>query len=139
MVDRRSIGPRRLVDRVGWRDDARLCVGLSLLIAAWVLLALALRDGFDAGAAFSRALRSALGADFMTQLPAARRIRLEQQIHSREWLWPFRFRRPVCAMCATWRTRPRVSGPVGRVFAGCAGATPARAAAGTWWRLDDGP
>ena len=30
----------------------------------------------------------------MTQLPAARRIRLEQQIHSREWLWPFRFRRP---------------------------------------------
>ena len=69
-------------------------MGLSLLIAAWVLLALALRDGFDAGAAFSRALRSALGADFMTQLPAARRIRLEQQIHSREWLWPFRFRRP---------------------------------------------
>ena len=36
-------------------------LGLSLMIAAWVLLALALRDGFDAGAAFSRALRSALG------------------------------------------------------------------------------
>ena len=69
-------------------------VGLSLLIASWALLALALRDGLDAGAAFSRAMRVALGADFMMQIPVARRARLEQQIHSREWLWPFRFRRP---------------------------------------------
>ena len=62
-----------------------------------VLLALALRDGFDAGARLAP-LRSALGADFMTQTPGREAYkRLEQQIHSREWLWPFRFRRPVCA------------------------------------------
>ena len=68
--------------------------GLSCFLAAWGLLAWALRDGFDAGSAFHRALRVALGADFLHQIPETRRAKLTEQIHSQEWLWPFRFRRP---------------------------------------------
>ena len=68
--------------------------GLSCFLAAWGLLAWALRDGFDAGTAFHRALRVALGADFLNHIPEAQRAKLTQQIHSQEWLWPFRFRRP---------------------------------------------
>jgi acetyl esterase/lipase len=68
--------------------------GLSCFLAAWGLLAWALRDGFDAGTAFHRALRVALGADFLHHIPERRRVRLTEQIHSQEWLWPFRFRRP---------------------------------------------
>ena len=68
--------------------------GLSCFLAAWGLLAWALRDGFDAGSAFHRALRVALGADFLNQIPETRRAKLTEQIHSQEWLWPFRFRRP---------------------------------------------
>ena len=47
--------------------------GLSCFLAAWGLLAWALRDGFDAGLAFHRALRVALGADFLNQIPDTRR------------------------------------------------------------------
>ena len=74
---------------------AGFALGLTLFLATWALLLLALRDGFDAGAAFSRAMRMALGPDFMERIPSDRRAKLEQQIHSREWLWPFRFRRPA--------------------------------------------
>ena len=74
---------------------AGFALGLTLFLATWALLLLALRDGFDAGAAFSRAMKMALGPDFMEQIPLGRRAQLEQQIHSREWLWPFRFRRPA--------------------------------------------
>ena len=75
-------------------DTAGFALGLSLFIAAWLLLGIALRDGFDAGAAFSRALTMALGRDYLAAIPSARREKLQQHIHSREWLWPFRFRRP---------------------------------------------
>jgi hypothetical protein len=68
--------------------------GLSCFLAAWGLLAWALRDGLDAGTAFQRALRVALGADFLNHIPEPRRAKLTEQIHSQEWLWPFRFRRP---------------------------------------------
>ena len=76
-------------------DTSGFALGLTLFLATWALLFVSLRDGFDAGSAFSRALKMALGPDFMEQIPSARRAKLEQQIHSREWLWPFRFRRPA--------------------------------------------
>ena len=59
------------------------------------------RSGMDSMPAWLSvdALRVALGPHFLTQIPEARRARLEHQILSREWLWPFRFRRPACAMC----------------------------------------
>ena len=73
---------------------AGFALGLSLFIGAWMLLGIALRDGFDAGAAFNRALAMALGRDYLAALPSPRREKLQQHIHSREWLRPFRFRRP---------------------------------------------
>jgi acetyl esterase/lipase len=75
-------------------DSAGFELGLSAFLASWVLLAWALRDAFDSGAAFSRALRLALGTDYFERIPVARRNKLSQHIHSQEWLWPFRFRRP---------------------------------------------
>lgn len=75
-------------------DSPGFAWGLSAFLGTWGLLAWVLRDGFDAGVAFSRALRVALGPHFLTDIPEARRARLEHQIFSREWLWPFRFRRP---------------------------------------------
>ena len=75
-------------------DTAGFALGLSLFIGAWMLLGIALRDGFDAGAAFNRALAMALGRDYLAALPSPRREKLQQHIHSREWLRPFRFRRP---------------------------------------------
>ena len=75
-------------------DTAGFALGLSLFLGAWLLLGIALRDGFDAGAAFSRALTMALGRDYLAAIPPSRREKLQQHIHSREWLWPFRFRRP---------------------------------------------
>ena len=75
-------------------DTAGFALGLSLFIGAWMLLGIALRDGLDAGCAFSRALTMALGRDYLAALPASRREKLQQHIHSREWLRPFHFRRP---------------------------------------------
>ena len=75
-------------------DTAGFALGLSLFIGAWMLLGIALRDGFDAGAAFDRALAVALGRDYLASLPSPRRERLQRHIHSREWLRPFHFRRP---------------------------------------------
>ena len=75
-------------------DTVGFALGLSLFMGAWLLLGIALRDGFDAGAAFSRALTMALGRDYLAAIPSSRREKLQQCIHSREWLWPFRFRRP---------------------------------------------
>ena len=75
-------------------DTAGFALGLSLFIGAWILLGIALKDGFDAGAAFNRALGVALGRDYLASLPASRRVKLQQHIHSRDWLRPFRFRRP---------------------------------------------
>ena len=75
-------------------DTAGFALGLSLFIGAWMLLGIALRDGFDAGAAFNRALAMALGRDYLAALPSPRREKLQQHIHSREWLRPVRFRRP---------------------------------------------
>jgi acetyl esterase/lipase len=75
-------------------DSWGFALGLTCFLAAWGLLAWALRDGFDAGTAFHRALRVALGADFLNHIPETRRAKLTEQIHSQEWLWPFRFRRP---------------------------------------------
>ena len=75
-------------------DTWGFSLGLSCFLAAWGLLGWALKDGFDAGAAFQRALSTALGADFLSHIPETRRIKLTQQIHSQQWLWPFRFRRP---------------------------------------------
>ena len=75
-------------------DSWGFALGLSCFLGAWALLGWALRDGFDAGTAFHRALHVALGAGFIGQIPETRRAKLTQQIHSHEWLWPFRFRRP---------------------------------------------
>ena len=75
-------------------DTVGFALGLSLFMGAWLLLGIALRDGFDAGAAFSRALTMALGRDYLAAIPSSRREKLQHYIHSREWLWPFRFRRP---------------------------------------------
>ena len=74
-------------------DTAGFGWGLSAFLASWLLLAWALRDAFDAGAVFHRALYLALGAQYFEQIPSARRGKLSQQIQSQEWLWPFRFRR----------------------------------------------
>ncbi|MDG2461275.1 MAG: alpha/beta hydrolase [Luminiphilus sp.] len=74
-------------------ESAGLTWGLSFFLAAWVLLAWSLRPGFDAGAAFSRALQVVLGADFYQQIPPERRAKLTQHIASGEWLRPFTFRR----------------------------------------------
>ena len=75
-------------------DTWGFALGLSCFLAAWGLLGWALRDGFDAGEAFQRALATALGTDFLSHIPETRRAKLTQQIRSQEWLWPFRFRRP---------------------------------------------
>lgn len=75
-------------------NTAGFALGLSLFIGAWMLLGVALRDGLDAGTAFSRALTMALGSDYLAALPASRRVKLQHHIDSREWLRPFRFRRP---------------------------------------------
>jgi len=75
-------------------DTTGFALGMSAFLGAWILLAWALRDGFDAGAAFSRALSLALGPGYLESIPLPRRNKLAQQIHSQEWLWPFRFRRP---------------------------------------------
>ena len=75
-------------------DSAGFGFGLSAFLGSWALLAWALRDAFDAGAVFQRALNLALGPDYLEQIPSSRRHKLTHQILSREWLWPFRFRRP---------------------------------------------
>ena len=74
-------------------DSTGFGLGLSAFMASWVLLAWALRDAFDAGAVFQRALSLALGPNYFEQIPASRRNTVRQQILSNEWLWPFRFRR----------------------------------------------
>ena len=74
-------------------DSGGFELGLSAFLASWALLAWSLRDAFDAGAVFNRSLRLALGPDYGEKIPVARRNKLSQQIHSQEWLWPFRFRR----------------------------------------------
>ena len=75
-------------------DTAGFSWGLSLFLATWVLLAVFLRDAFDAGATFSRSLRMTLGVDFLEQIPLSRRAKITTQVHSKEWQWPFRFKRP---------------------------------------------
>ena len=119
---------------------AGFALGLTLFLATWALLLVALRDGFDAGAAFSRAMRMALGPDFMEQIPPDRRAKLEQQIHSREWLWPFRFRRPAVRYernipysSAGKRGLLDIYVPVTQ------GEQPASAASGSWRSVDGGP
>ncbi len=74
-------------------DSTGFGLGLSAFMASWVLLAWALRDAFDAGAVFQRALSLALGPDYFERIPSSRRNKVRQQILSNEWLWPFRFRR----------------------------------------------
>ena len=118
-------------------DTAGFALGLSLFIGAWILLGIALKDGFDAGAAFNRALGVALGRDYLASLPASRRVKLQQHIHSRDWLRPFRFRRRACATCVTFlylRGQGLLTLPAGK-----AGISSSRFASGAWWRLDDGP
>jgi len=75
-------------------DTAGFSWGLSFFLATWVLLAVFLRDAFDAGAIFSRSLRMALGVGFLEQIPLSRRAKITNQLHSKEWQWPFRFKRP---------------------------------------------
>ena len=65
-------------------DTAGFALGLSLFIGAWILLGIALKDGFDAGVAFNRALGVALGQDYLASLPASRRVKLQHHIHSRD-------------------------------------------------------
>ena len=76
-------------------DGAGFGWGLSAFLATWALLLMLLREGFDTGHVFQRALRTALGTHFIDLIPAERRARLTQQIHSSEWLRPFRFKRPA--------------------------------------------
>ena len=64
-------------------DTAGFALGLSLFIGAWILLGIALKDGFDAGVAFNRALGVALGRDYLASLPASRRVKLQQHTQSR--------------------------------------------------------
>ena len=80
-------------------DTAGFSWGLSLFLATWVLLAVFLRDAFDAGATFSRSLRMTLGVDFLEQIPLSRRAKITTQVHSKEWQWPFRFKRPADVHC----------------------------------------
>ena len=35
-----------------------------------------------------------LGVDFLEQIPLSRRAKITTQVHSKEWQWPFRFKRP---------------------------------------------
>ena len=48
---------------------------------------------FDTGKIFERALATALGDDFDSLIPLARRHRLSRQIDSKEWSHPFTFKR----------------------------------------------
>ncbi len=74
-------------------DTAGFTSGLLLFLGAWALLAWSLRLGFDAGGAFNRALKVALGDHFDQLIPAERSAKLDQHIDSGEWLRPFTFRR----------------------------------------------
>lgn len=76
-------------------DSGTLAWGVALFLASWLGLLSVLRHAFDAGRAFERALRVGLGDDYLEVIPALRRFRLRHTIHSDEWLWPFRFRRPA--------------------------------------------
>ena len=73
-------------------------IGFSWAMVAflitWAFLSLSLRDSFDAGYLFGRALQIALGPHFFEEIPKQRRLKLTQSIRSQEWLSPFRFRRP---------------------------------------------
>ena len=59
-------------------DSTGFGLGLSAFMASWVLLAWALRDAFDSGAVFQRALSLALGPDYFEQIPSSRRNKVRQ-------------------------------------------------------------
>ena len=49
--------------------DTAASPGLVALYCGMAVVGIALRDGFDAGAAFSRALTMALGRDYLAAIP----------------------------------------------------------------------
>ncbi|MCB1667452.1 MAG: alpha/beta hydrolase [Porticoccaceae bacterium] len=70
--------------------------GLSLLVlvVSWVFLMQSIRNAFKAEKLTRRALQKALGDNYLETLPPEVRAKIETATHFREWLNPFKMKRP---------------------------------------------
>lgn len=88
-----QVGLTALLGFSGALGDPLAQLGLGLFALSWLGLLYLHCQALDTPFHLRPALQRALGEDYRADIPAARRALLRDDIHTREWLRPFHFKR----------------------------------------------